>query len=72
MLNVAFIFLCLEQSSLLRKMKHLNFFLQKNWTLGRDNYYYFTAEEKKTDDPLPSTELAEQAIEYARELEMIV
>ena len=45
---------------------------QKNWTLGRDNYYYFGTEEKKHDDTLPSSELAEQAIEYARELEMIV
>lgn len=45
---------------------------QKNWSLGRDNYYYFGTEEKKRDDTLPSSELAEQAIEYARELEMIV
>ncbi|KDR13661.1 26S proteasome non-ATPase regulatory subunit 8 [Zootermopsis nevadensis] len=45
---------------------------KKNWSLGRDNYYYFGTEEKKRDDTLPSSELAEQAIEYARELEMIV
>ncbi|PSN32765.1 26S proteasome non-ATPase regulatory subunit 8 [Blattella germanica] len=45
---------------------------KKNWTLGRDNFYYFSTEEKKRDDTLPSSELAEQAIEYARELEMIV
>ncbi|GLH09303.1 26S proteasome non-ATPase regulatory subunit 8 [Gryllus bimaculatus] len=45
---------------------------KKNWVLGRDNFYHFGTEEKKVDDPLPSTELAEQALEYARELEMIV
>ena len=45
---------------------------QKNWTLGRDNYYYFDTEEKTHDDTLPSSELTKQAIEYARELEMIV
>ena len=35
-------------------------------------YYYFGTEEKKHDDDLPSSELAEQAVKYARELEMIV
>ncbi|KAG8302003.1 26S proteasome non-ATPase regulatory subunit 8 [Homalodisca vitripennis] len=44
----------------------------KNWTLGRDNYYTFGVEEKKSEEALPSTELIEQVIEYARELEMIV
>jgi hypothetical protein len=46
--------------------------LQKSWTLGKDSFYYFCTEEKKRDDTLPSSELAQQAIEYARELEMIV
>jgi len=36
------------------------------------NFFQFTAEEEKNDEPIPSRELAEQAIEYARELEMIV
>lgn len=45
---------------------------KKNWKLGRDNFYHFAPEIKKQDDPIPSTELAEQALSYARELEMIV
>uniref|UniRef100_A0A1B6MMZ6 26S proteasome non-ATPase regulatory subunit 8 n=1 Tax=Graphocephala atropunctata TaxID=36148 RepID=A0A1B6MMZ6_9HEMI len=45
---------------------------KKSWTLGRDNFYTFGVEEKKSDEALPSTELIEQVIEYARELEMIV
>ncbi|XP_046982289.1 26S proteasome non-ATPase regulatory subunit 8 isoform X1 [Schistocerca americana] len=45
---------------------------KKNWTLNPDNYYYFGTEEKKSEDPLPSIELSEQVIDYARELEMIV
>lgn len=48
------------------------FFFQKKWKLGSDNYYSFALEEKKSDESLPSVELAEQEIEYARELEMIV
>ncbi|XP_022196969.1 26S proteasome non-ATPase regulatory subunit 8 isoform X1 [Nilaparvata lugens] len=45
---------------------------EKNWKLGQDNYYQFSVEEKKGEETLPSVELAEQVIEYARELEMIV
>uniref|UniRef100_A0A7R8Z8B3 26S proteasome non-ATPase regulatory subunit 8 n=2 Tax=Timema TaxID=61471 RepID=A0A7R8Z8B3_TIMDO len=45
---------------------------KKKWVLGKDNFYNFSSEEKKSDDSLPSKELAEQVIEYARELEMIV
>ncbi|XP_075232947.1 26S proteasome non-ATPase regulatory subunit 8-like [Lycorma delicatula] len=45
---------------------------EKKWKLGSDNYYSFAIEEKKSDESLPSVELAEQVIEYARELEMIV
>ncbi|KAF4523545.1 hypothetical protein B566_EDAN011993 [Ephemera danica] len=48
------------------------FATKRNWTLGRDNFYYFSVEEKKSDEKLPSLELSEQFIEYARELEMIV
>ncbi|KAJ3658650.1 hypothetical protein Zmor_010377 [Zophobas morio] len=44
----------------------------KKWKLGRDNFFHFAPEVKKTDEPIPSSELAEQAIEYAKELEMIV
>lgn len=45
---------------------------QRGWRLSKDNFYHFVHEEKKTDDVVPATELALQAIEYARELEMIV
>ncbi|KAJ8949660.1 hypothetical protein NQ314_008121 [Rhamnusium bicolor] len=44
----------------------------KKWKLGKDNFFHFTPEVKKTHEPIPSKELAQQAIEYAKELEMIV
>lgn len=44
---------------------------KKTWTLQPDNYYHFRVEEK-SDDSIPSFELTSQAIEYAKELEMIV
>lgn len=44
----------------------------KKWKLGKDNFFRFAPEEKKSDEPIPSKELAMQAIEYAKELEMIV
>ncbi|CAH0561009.1 unnamed protein product [Brassicogethes aeneus] len=44
----------------------------KNWKLGKDNFFHFTSEEKKTHEPIPSAELAKQAVDYAKELEMIV
>ncbi|XP_066245050.1 26S proteasome non-ATPase regulatory subunit 8-like [Euwallacea similis] len=45
---------------------------KRKWKLGKDNFFHFTPEVKKTHEPIPSVELAEQAIEYAKELEMIV
>ncbi|XP_073986209.1 regulatory particle non-ATPase 12 [Rhodnius prolixus] len=46
---------------------------KKHWVVGKDNYYYFAPEDKKkSDEALPSKELVTQAMEYARELEMIV
>ncbi|XP_037038386.1 26S proteasome non-ATPase regulatory subunit 8 [Bradysia coprophila] len=45
---------------------------KKNWTLGNDGCYHFANKDAKPKEPLPSLELAEQAIFYARELEMIV
>lgn len=42
------------------------------WKIGSDNFFHFTPEVPKNDEPIPSKELAEQAIDYARELEMIV
>lgn len=47
-------------------------FLQKNWNVGADKVYEFANKSAKPKEPLPSIELAEQAIFYARELEMIV
>jgi len=46
--------------------------LQRGWTVSGDNVFTFHREAKKSDDNLHSEELAVQAIEYARELEMIV
>lgn len=76
---------CLERSydkiSVREAQKRLNFKNEKevvtfgkrrNWTLGPDNVYIFASTTGKPKEPLPSVELAEQAIFYARELEMIV
>jgi 26S proteasome regulatory subunit N12 len=41
--------------------------------LGPNNYYSFASQQQKPEDStIPSTELAKQVIEYARQLEMIV
>jgi 26S proteasome regulatory subunit N12 len=56
--------------SSLEKVK--KFGQKRNWTLGSDGFYHFVSETPKTKEPIPSVELAEQAIFYARELEMIV
>ena len=49
------------------------FATKKNWTFSKDGYFYFTApNEKKIEEPIPSGELVTLAIDYARELEMIV
>lgn len=47
-------------------------YFQRKWKLGKDNFFHFTPEVKKSHEPIPSAEFAEQAIEYAKELEMIV
>jgi 26S proteasome regulatory subunit N12 len=44
----------------------------RNWNLGADGFYHFSSETPKAKEPIPSVELAEMAISYARELEMIV
>ncbi|XP_071440871.1 26S proteasome non-ATPase regulatory subunit 8-like isoform X2 [Hetaerina americana] len=45
---------------------------KRKWVIDSD-YYYFSSDQKTTEDTiLPSSELAAQTIEYARELEMIV
>ncbi|NXE99991.1 PSMD8 ATPase, partial [Menura novaehollandiae] len=47
--------------------------LRRGWVLGPSNYYSFGGRQQKAEDPpIPSTELATQVIEYARQLEMIV
>ncbi|XP_046749591.1 26S proteasome non-ATPase regulatory subunit 8 [Diprion similis] len=49
------------------------FATKKNWNLGNDSYFYFgIPNEKKSEEPIPSADLATLAIDYARELEMIV
>lgn len=43
----------------------------RNWVVAADNFFHFKQEEK-ADEFIPATVLAQQAIEYARQLEMIV
>lgn len=50
----------------------ISFGKKRNWTLAANNIYTFANKTDKPKEPLPSVELAEQAICYARELEMIV
>ncbi|KAG8001844.1 26S proteasome non-ATPase regulatory subunit 8 [Nibea albiflora] len=52
----------------------LNFLsFQRGWSLSPDGYYSFTSQQQRTEEvTIPSTELAQQVIEYARQLEMIV
>lgn len=46
---------------------------QRGWVLGANNSYSFGCRQHKAEEaPIPSTELARQVIEYARQLEMIV
>lgn len=48
-------------------------FPQRGWVLGANSYYSFASQQQKPEDTtIPSTELARQVIEYARQLEMIV
>lgn len=76
---------CLESSydhiSTKEAQKRLNFKNEKEviafgkkrgWTLGPNNIYAFASQTNKPKEPLPSIELVEQTIFYARELEMIV
>lgn len=76
---------CLEKSyekiSLVEAAKRLNlrtpeevkaFGAKRNWVLSGDGFYHYASEVPKQKEPIPSVELAEQAIFYAKELEMIV
>lgn len=57
----------------LKSTEDVNAFGQKrNWNIGSDGDYNFVDKSAKPKEALPSVELAEQAIFYARELEMIV
>jgi len=47
--------------------------LQRGWNQSADGYYSFSSQQQRTEEvTIPSTELAQQVIEYARQLEMIV
>lgn len=60
-------------SSLWGHLPISHLFLQRGWVLGPNNYYSFASQQQKPEDStIPSTELAKQVIEYARQLEMIV
>jgi 26S proteasome regulatory subunit N12 len=51
----------------------MQFCNKKKWTVAKDGYFHFgVPNEKKVEEPIPSTELVTLAIDYARELEMIV
>ncbi|OCT68074.1 hypothetical protein XELAEV_18039369mg [Xenopus laevis] len=46
---------------------------KRGWVLGPNNNYSFSSQQQNPEDvTIPSTELAKQVIEYARQLEMIV
>ncbi|PIK52500.1 putative 26S proteasome non-ATPase regulatory subunit 8-like [Apostichopus japonicus] len=65
---------CNEAARILffNKLQELNTYADKRGWKSVDNHFVFTKEVKKTVDDIPSHDLALQAIEYARELEMIV
>lgn len=51
----------------------LRLLLQRGWNQSADGYYSFSSQQQRTEEvTIPSTELAQQVIEYARQLEMIV
>ncbi|KAG7269784.1 hypothetical protein CRUP_033830 [Coryphaenoides rupestris] len=46
---------------------------KRGWNQSADGYYSFSSQQQRTEEVnIPSTELAQQVIEYARQLEMIV
>ncbi|KAG7177670.1 26S proteasome non-ATPase regulatory subunit 8-like [Homarus americanus] len=45
---------------------------KRGWQVGTDGYLHFKKEVRKSDDSIPSKELANQMINYAREMEQIV
>lgn len=61
-----------KRLNLSNKAEVQKFGQSRNWKLGSDGNYHFSSETPKPKEPIPSVELAEMAITYARELEMIV
>lgn len=62
-----------KRLNLASKEEVMNFAKKRNWTLSKDGFYQFINQGvPKAKEPIPSVELAEMAITYARELEMIV
>lgn len=50
----------------------VEFAKRKNWTSKNGYFCFGVPSEKKVEEPIPSAELVTLAIDYARELEMIV
>lgn len=61
-----------KRLNLTSKEEVLRFGQKRNWKVGSDGFYHYSSEAPKAKEPIPSAELAEMAISYARELEMIV
>ncbi|KAI4892816.1 hypothetical protein NFI96_017253 [Prochilodus magdalenae] len=58
---------------LLLPKKMTEYAKKRGWTQSPDGYYSFSSQQQRTEEvTIPSTELAQQVIEYARQLEMIV
>ncbi|XP_076040751.1 26S proteasome non-ATPase regulatory subunit 8-like [Oratosquilla oratoria] len=45
---------------------------KRGWSVSNDGYLHFAKEVRKSDDRIPSNALAEQMINYAKEMEQIV
>lgn len=61
-----------KRLNLSSKDEVVRFAQKRNWKLGNDGFYHFSQEKPKAKEAIPSVELCEMAISYARELEMIV
>ena len=64
----------LSQMKVLFIMHSVFFFpvIQKGWEATSDNYFVFKQKDHSKLEPINSVDLAQQAIHYARELEMII
>lgn len=61
-----------KRLNLASKEEVLKFGKERGWRQNSDGSFNFTSDAPKTKEPIPNAELAEIAITYARELEMIV